>query len=147
MGPIAFFSEPLTEQGKIIGTPAYMAPEQVRGAQADERSDIWSYGVLVFEMLTGSLPYRPESHWTRWLRKIAGRAPSPGRLRGVPANLRELVRRCLELESAARYGSFDEIVDDIRRVKVEDANRSTHLRWALVGAVVALIFLYRLVTS
>src|SRR5713101_6797246 len=86
-----------TESGKIVGSIAYMSPEQVTGEKVDERSDIWSLGVVTFEMLTGHLPFRGE-HPPAMMYSITNEQPLEiSNFRsGVPAALVTLVKRCLQ---------------------------------------------------
>jgi len=85
-----------TEPGHVLGTPAYMSPEQARGHATDARTDIWSFGCILYEMLTGRLPFAGETA-TDTLAHIIEREPDWDLLpRETPANIRELLRRCLE---------------------------------------------------
>jgi serine/threonine protein kinase len=99
----------LTEIGRILGTPAYMSPEQARGHRVDHCTDIWSFGVVFYEMLTGELPYRPESRLRQWLRHLTGRERRP-KARGIPASLRPVIFRCLAIGRAGRYQSMDALL-------------------------------------
>jgi serine/threonine protein kinase len=104
----------LTEIGRIMGTPAYMSPEQARGERSDQRSDIWSFGVVFYEMLAGRLPYPPQSDWSRLLRKVLRRERRPARLGlRVPRAVKRAVFRCLEIEPAKRYRSLDALLDEL----------------------------------
>jgi serine/threonine protein kinase len=86
----------VTEPGRILGTPAYMSPEQARGKQIDKRSDIWSFGCVLFEMITGSIPFDGETV-SDMLANILHKEPDWGKLPdNTPANIVILMRRCLE---------------------------------------------------
>ncbi len=92
----------ITEQGRVIGTPAYMSPEQARGLEADERCDIWSFGCVLYEMLTGKVPFEGETV-SDTLASILDREPDWNALpQATPANIRVLLRRCLEKDSRRR---------------------------------------------
>lgn len=85
-----------TQAGRVIGTPAYMSPEQARGKSVDHRTDIWSFGCILYEMLTGNVPFEGETA-TDTVAKILEREPDWQALpRGTPAKMRTLLHRCLE---------------------------------------------------
>jgi eukaryotic-like serine/threonine-protein kinase len=91
-------SPAFTGVGVILGTAAYMAPEQARGKPVDKRSDIWAFGVVLYEMLTGARPFKGETV-TDVLAAVIERPPDLDR---VPARVRPLLRRCLEKDPARR---------------------------------------------
>ena len=92
----------ITEPGRIIGTPAYMSPEQARGEATDERSDIWSFGCVLYEMLTGSVPFEGGTP-SDTLAGILEREPDWEALpKSTPANIHVLLRRCLEKDPRRR---------------------------------------------
>ena len=92
----------VTEPGRILGTPAYMSPEQARGKQIDKRSDIWSFACVLFEMLTGKVPFEGESV-SDMLANILHKDPDWKKLPAdTPANIVVLMRRCLEKDSHKR---------------------------------------------
>jgi serine/threonine protein kinase len=91
-----------------------MSPEQARGERGDQRSDIWSFGIVFYEMLTGRLPYRPESEWSRFLRKLLRRERRPARLGlRAPRAVKRAIFRCLEIEAAKRYDSLDALLAEL----------------------------------
>jgi len=91
-----------TEPGKIIGTPAYMSPEQARGNPTDERSDIWSFACVLYEMLTGMVPFKGETV-SDTIANILDRVPDWDALpKSTPANIQVLLRRCLEKDPRRR---------------------------------------------
>jgi non-specific serine/threonine protein kinase len=86
----------ITEPGRVIGTPAYMSPEQARGKPADKRSDIWAFGCVLYEMLTGRVPFKGETI-SDTLANVLQTEPNLEMLpRGTPDNIVVLLRRCLE---------------------------------------------------
>ncbi|MHC4744141.1 MAG: protein kinase domain-containing protein, partial [Planctomycetota bacterium] len=92
----------VTEPGRIIGTPAYMSPEQARGQQTDKRCDIWSFGCVLYEMLTGKVPFEGETV-SDTLAAILDREPDWHALpQATPANIQILLRRCLEKDPRRR---------------------------------------------
>jgi eukaryotic-like serine/threonine-protein kinase len=108
----------LTEAGTTMGTASYMSPEQAQGASVDHRTDIWSFGVLLYEMITGMLPFRSE-HSAALVYSILHETPEPvTALRtGVPVALENIVTKCLEKDASDRYQHTDEILVDLRKVE------------------------------
>lgn len=94
----------LTEPGTVVGTPAYMAPEQVKGATADARSDVHAVGVVLYEMLAGSRPFESSSYATV-VHAIAYEDPEPiaRRRPGVPRAVVRVIERCMRKEPSERY--------------------------------------------
>jgi len=92
----------VTKPGRVLGTPAYMSPEQARGKEADRRSDIWSFGCVLFEMLTGRIPFDGETV-SDMLAAVLEHEPEWQSLpHDVPANIRVLLRRCLNKDPQRR---------------------------------------------
>ena len=107
----------LTQVGSTIGTLAYMSPEQVEGIETDHRTDIFSFGVLLFEMLTGKLPFQAVHEAALMYEIINVAPPAPSTLRaGLEAELDRIVLKCLEKDRETRYQSMREIVADLRRL-------------------------------
>ena len=103
----------VTEPGRLMGTPAYMSPEQVRGAETDKRCDIWSFGCVLYEMLTGKVPFEDETV-SASLVGILDREPDWNALpEATPANIRVLLRRCLEKELHRRLHDIADAVIEI----------------------------------
>jgi len=96
----------VTQPGRVMGTPAYMSPEQARGKDTDRRTDIWSFGCIMYEMLTGHLPFEGETT-TDTLARIIERQPDWELLpQSTPMNIRVLLRRCLEKNPQQRLGDI-----------------------------------------
>lgn len=108
----------LTKTSSTVGTLGYMAPELIAGGEVDARSDIFSFGVLLFEMLTGRLPFRGE-HEAAMLYSIMNEAPEPltNHLPDAPPELVLLISKALEKDPAERYQTVAEMLVDIRRLK------------------------------
>jgi serine/threonine-protein kinase len=104
----------VTQPGRVIGTPAYMSPEQARGKDTDHRTDIWSFGCIMYEMLTGHLPFEGETA-TDTLARIIERQPDWDLLpQSTPMNIRVLLRRCLEKNPQQRLGDIKNATLEIR---------------------------------
>ena len=116
----------LTEPGARVGTPHYMSPEQVLGAPLDERSDMFSFGIVLYELLTGVHPYERGSR-SATLAAIVREAPVPLRklLPDVPASVELMIGKLLAKEPADRYQTFRDICADLRRLCEQLAIRPT----------------------
>jgi len=112
--------EQLTESFSTKGTIAYLAPEVIRGAEADHRSDIWSLGVLLFEMLTGHLPFKGD-YPEPLMYSIVNEEPFPlsKYLSDVPKYLQDLIDKLLRKEPADRYQNIKELHIDLEKLKKE----------------------------
>jgi serine/threonine protein kinase/tetratricopeptide (TPR) repeat protein len=103
----------VTQPGRVIGTPAYMSPEQARGKSTDHRTDIWSFGCLMYEMLTGKVPFEGETA-TDTVARILEREPNWEALpQEIPMNIRTLLRRCLEKKPERRLQHIGDAVIEI----------------------------------
>jgi eukaryotic-like serine/threonine-protein kinase len=104
----------VTEPGQLIGTPAYMSPEQARGKPTDERGDIWSFGCVLYEMLTGKPPFQGETA-SDTLAGVLGQEPDWDTLPpATPANVKVLIRRCLEKDPQQRLQHMGDVALEIR---------------------------------
>jgi serine/threonine protein kinase len=126
----------LTEAGMALGTPAYMAPEQALGKEVDKRADVWAFGVLLYELLTGRRPFLGDSMATT-LAAVLTKEPD---LSIVPTRVRPLLRACLKKDPQERLSS----VGDWRLLLADDSSgapsrpvRFRWIPWAIAAALVA----------
>lgn len=101
----------LTASGALVGTVFYMSPEQVRGEPVDARSDLYSFGIILFELLTGRVPFKDESDFSIMIHHVQTPAPRPTQLLSdIPSDLEDIVLRCLNKPADQRYQSAAEIL-------------------------------------
>jgi eukaryotic-like serine/threonine-protein kinase len=100
----------LTKTGYVIGSPKYMAPEQILGKKVDERADIYSLGVIMYELFAGVPPYSRGDHMSVMYQHVQGKARQPIEInKELPLELNNLVMRCMSLDKAKRAQSMDEL--------------------------------------
>jgi len=108
----------ITGAGVMIGTPEYMSPEQVEGKEVDQRSDIYSLGVILYEMLTGRAPFEGDTPFTIGVKHKSEIPRDPRDLNTqIPEDLGRLVLKCLEKDRAKRYQSAEELHADLEKVE------------------------------
>jgi eukaryotic-like serine/threonine-protein kinase len=134
-----------TIPGMVMGTAAYMSPEQARGHDVDARTDIWSFGVVLYEMLTGKLPFAGETA-SDVIAAIL--TTQPVALAQLPADLHRITRKCLEKNREERYQTAKDLLVDLRQLQKRPAPNKTLRNLAAIGIVALLIafasvFIYR----
>jgi Tol biopolymer transport system component len=133
-----------TQHGMILGTAAYMAPEQARGSRVDKRVDIWAFGAVLYEMVTGTRAF-PGTDPTETTASVVMKEPDFDR---APARVRRLLRKCLEKEPKNRLRDIAdawELVDEPRPVVAPQAKakrRTAKLLWILASALGALVVVF-----
>ncbi|MCI0485492.1 MAG: protein kinase [Blastocatellia bacterium] len=108
----------MAEPDGVAGTPGYLSPEQARGEPLDARTDIFSFGIVLYEMVSGRLPFEGEGRRDLLRAMLESEPPPLGTLRdGVPLELESIVRRCLEKNPDRRYDSASEILSELEQLK------------------------------
>jgi serine/threonine protein kinase len=145
--------EHLTSPGSALGTVAYMSPEQVRAKELDARTDLFSFGAVLYEMCTGRLPFRGETSGVIFKAILDGTPTSPVRLNpDLPVELERIINKCLEKDRNLRYQHSSEIRIDLQRLRRDTssgklagvpepkgrAGRQHQWLLAMLGALVAL---------
>src|SRR5437867_565929 len=104
----------MTQTGVLVGTPEYMSPEQAKGEEADARSDLFSVGIIFYELLTGKSPYRASSAVAMLVKRAQERAVPPVREDpSIPRDLSDVAVKCLETDPQRRYQSAQEVLRDL----------------------------------
>ncbi|MBV9726329.1 MAG: serine/threonine protein kinase, partial [Gammaproteobacteria bacterium] len=106
----------LTKTGYVIGSPKYMAPEQILGKKVDERADVYALGVILYEMLAGVPPYSRGDHMSVMYQHVQGKARAPREINpGLPQGLSELVMKAMAVDKAKRHQSMEELRDSLQK--------------------------------
>ncbi|MDI1448384.1 serine/threonine-protein kinase [Polyangium sp. 6x1] len=117
----------MTAEGALVGTPAYMAPEQLRGEEIDARADQFAWGVVAYELLAGKLPFRSDKGAVSLMASILSDTPPP--LTSVPDGVWQILARALAKEPEARFASMDEVAQNLHVfVTAEDTRTITSRR-------------------
>ncbi|MDX1740769.1 MAG: protein kinase, partial [Rhodothermales bacterium] len=117
-------STKLTQMGSTLGTVAYMSPEQARGEEVDRRSDVWSLGAIIYEMVSGRMPFAGD-YEQAVVYGILNQDPDPlTALRtGVPMELERIVNKCLSKDRTLRYQYVDDLAADLRAIETPAVSR------------------------
>ncbi len=104
----------MTRTGAFVGTPRYMSPEQVEGKQVDSRTDLYSFGLVFYEMVCGEVPFAGDSTWQVMYQRVKDAPKNVKQVNpNVPDNVADIIMHCLEREPGERYQSAKEILADI----------------------------------
>jgi len=147
----------LTKSGTTLGTVAYMSPEQARNQDVDHRTDIWSLGVILYELVTGQLPFQGD-YEQAVLYSILSEEPEPltGLRSGVPLALELIVTKALQKDPQHRYQHVDEMLVDLKNLENQRLSSTTALKqippsnlkkWVLLGSIlgafaIGLVFVF-----
>jgi serine/threonine-protein kinase len=122
----------MTKSGELLGTPRYMAPEQVSTGHVDHRVDLYAFGLILYEMVTGTVPFHGDSAIAELLQRVQNKPPDPRTVNAeIPAPLAEIILRCLETNPNLRYQSAEDILaglEDIGFDQPSGSRRSYHRR-------------------
>jgi eukaryotic-like serine/threonine-protein kinase len=109
----------MTEAGSILGTAQYLAPEQAKGQPVDERSDLYSVGIVLYEMLTGSVPFKGDTAVTVALKHVNEMAVEPAQMvPGLPYSLNQIILKAIAKDPAERYQTAEQFARDLRSAQV-----------------------------
>jgi len=131
----------ITGAGVMIGTPEYMSPEQVEGKEVDQRSDIYSLGIILYEMLTGQVPFEGDTPFTIGVKQKSEIPKDPRSLNAqIQQDLSRLILKCLEKDKERRYQSADELKADLEKIEkgVPTAERPVPKRKTLTSKPITL---------
>jgi serine/threonine protein kinase/tetratricopeptide (TPR) repeat protein len=138
-----------TEPGRIIGTPAYMSPEQARGKSIDHRTDIWSFGCIMYQMLTGHYPFEGQTATDTLVHIIEHQPDWEALPKKTPENIRVLLRRCLEKDPDKRLGDIADAAGEISKTLSKSAVAQVVAKSAktskvpmIIGLVAVIIVLF-----
>ena len=108
----------ITGAGVMIGTPEYMSPEQVEGKEVDQRSDIYSLGVILYEMVTGDVPFRGETPFVVGMKQKTENPTAPQELNTqIPFELNHLILKCIEKDKEKRWQTVEQILIELGRIE------------------------------
>ncbi len=111
-------SKKLTGEGKVVGTPQYMSPEQVSGEELDRRSDIYSFGIILYEMLTGRVPFDGDTSFGIAYQHKNEPPPNPRDFNlQIPNNLSQVMLKCMEKNRDERYQSAEELFNELSKIE------------------------------
>lgn len=133
----------VTATGAILGTPAYMAPEQAEGKPTDQHTDIYAMGLILYEMFTGAAAFSGETPVSVALKQVRERPQPPSKLApGLPKHLEQTILKCLEKDPANRFQSVEEMLRALEGAPVREAPRAPRIiskRWIAIASAALLI--------
>lgn len=119
-----------SEAGMIIGTPEYMSPEQAEGKEADQRSDIYSLGLILYEMVTGKVPFQGETALDIIKKHKTQEPPNPTELNPqVPLDLARMILKCLEKDREKRYQTAEEVLAELNDLVTSKTKKAGEKKW------------------
>ena len=144
-----FQTEDLTHTGTVVGTPFYMAPEQLTGQEITPATDQYALGVVIYEMVTGKRPFVGSNEISTAIKRLSQAPTSPREhMASLPANWEQSILRCLEVEPGNRFANLDDLIEGLvstPRAPAEKSIRRAPSRAFLVGAAAALLLALLLV--
>jgi zinc protease len=142
------FAEDVTVTGSVVGTPAYMAPEQAEGKTLDHRTDIYAYGLILYEMFTGEATFHGDTAVTLALKQVTERPTNPTKLTpSLPRRIDAAIMKCLEKDPAKRFQSVEEAFQALAGVAAPDGAKARpktakagrrKFVWAALGVAAAM---------
>jgi serine/threonine protein kinase/Flp pilus assembly protein TadD len=136
----------ITGAGVMIGTPEYMSPEQVGGKEVDQRSDIYSLGIILYEMLTGQVPFEGDTPFTVGVKQKSEIPKDPQELNAqIPDDLSRLILKCLDKDREKRYQSAEEVRSELEKIEkgIPTAERAVPRRMTLTSREITVKFSLR----
>src|SRR4029453_15786364 len=120
----------MTRSGELPGTPRYMAPEQVSGGQVDHRVDLYAFGLILYEMVTGTVPFHGDSAIAELLMRVQAEPPDPRAVNAdTPAPMAKGILRCLETNPNLRYQTAEDILEGLDfGIDAPSGSRRSHRR-------------------
>ncbi len=143
----------MTMTGELLGTPRYMAPEQIECKAVDGRTDLYALGLIMYEMLTGDIPFQAESTYQLMYKRANEPAPAPNLSNPeIPGWLNRVVMKCLERDPARRYQSATEMLEDIKAERAPDIiappiKKKGHSKQIVMAALAVVIVAIALITG
>jgi eukaryotic-like serine/threonine-protein kinase len=145
-------SDGMTKTGAVLGTMEYMSPEQAMGSELDPRSDLFTVGLILFELLTGKMPFKAETAIASLLKRVQERAVSVSSMdNAIPTPVADIVAKCLERDPNARYQNAEAMIEDLERFQGGGAAATLHfppvhtwgrdIPWHWIGGIAAALVL------
>ncbi len=137
----------LTRTGAMMGTPMYMSPEQIKAEEPDKRSDLYTFGLILYEILTGEFPFEMTKGYESLFKRVREKPKDPSHVRSeIPDYLAEIAMKCMEPQMEWRYQDAGEILEDLEARSVRHVGKSLKRRlpWrkpALAAALFIIVFL------